>query len=83
MSPYQILGKLKWTGEIKKAEILIRHRGAPNDVKRITGGCITHIARDRFFYKNDIEATIPMHRILEIKIDNKIVWRKSVSKSHT
>ncbi len=76
MDPYRVLGKLKWTGQLTKAEIIIRHRGAPDNKKVIAGDAIIDIKRDRFLCVDKGETAIPMHRVVEIKFEGKIVWSK-------
>lgn len=73
---FDILNKIKWTSNLKKCEIVILHRGAPNNRKIISGEKITEIKKDRFWYMEKEEICIPMHRILEIKFDGKIIWQK-------
>ncbi len=72
-----ILGRLKWSGELKQCEIVIRHRGAPEDEMSISGDKITEIKRGHFSYKGEREeVTIPMHRILEVRRGLKTLWKK-------
>jgi len=77
---YQTLNKLKWTGKLNKSKVIILHRGAPEDRKIISGKDITEVHKHYFLYKtsDDSEETlIPMHRILEIELDGKTIWKKS------
>ena len=76
MMAYNVLGKLKWAGELKSCEIIIRHRGAPNDKKTIQGKNITEVKKSYFLYTNDRETFIPLHRILEINVKGKLIWKK-------
>jgi uncharacterized protein (UPF0248 family) len=75
-TPFDILNKIKWTSGLEKCEIVILHRGAPDNRKIISGNKIIDIKRDRFWYINREETVIPMHRILEIKLEGTVVWKK-------
>ncbi|MDI6707582.1 MAG: RNA repair domain-containing protein [Candidatus Thermoplasmatota archaeon] len=76
MTAKEILNKLKWTKDIKKAEIWYLHRGAKNDTKIISGSEI--LALGKSFFETG-EASIPYHRIRKIFYDNELVWeRKSL-----
>lgn len=72
------LGKLKWTGRLKGSEIVILHRGAPGNKRVINSEQITEIKKSHFMYKDDkgFEVFIPMHRILEIRMHGKVVWKR-------
>ncbi|MCS7140029.1 MAG: RNA repair domain-containing protein [Candidatus Nezhaarchaeota archaeon] len=77
-----ILNKIKWHGglNLEDYEVHILHRGAPSNVKIITGSEITGIFKDAFTYRNPkgIEEVIPYHRVLLIrdKIRNVILFSK-------
>lgn len=74
---YNTLNKLKWTNKLDKCEIIIKHRGAKNNIKNISGPDVTEIKKSYFCYKdNDKETFIPLHRILEIKFEGKIIWKR-------
>lgn len=76
-----ILGRLKWGGTLKECEIVIRHRGAPNDELAISGNKVTEIKRSYFSYQGaEGEVTIPMHRILEVRRGLKTLWQKRSAK---
>jgi uncharacterized protein (UPF0248 family) len=79
---FETLNKLKWTGKLAGAEIVFIHRGAANDRKTISGDKITSLKRSHFYYKdNDHETHIPNHRVLEIRLEGRILWKKkSISK---
>lgn len=75
---FQTLNKLKWTKKLENCEIIILHRGAPGDKKTISGKDITEVKKDRFCYRaRDEETTIPNHRVLEIKLNGKLIWKRS------
>jgi uncharacterized protein (UPF0248 family) len=76
METYEILSRLKWAGNLAEAEIVIIHRGAENNRKTIPGASITEVKKSHFYYKNDEETYIPMHRIAEIRLKGETIWRK-------
>ncbi|RLJ07761.1 MAG: DUF504 domain-containing protein [Candidatus Aenigmatarchaeota archaeon] len=73
MRAFDILNKLKWTNQLDRAEIVILHRGAPDDRKTISGKEIVELGRDRFLTK---DSCIPLHRVLEVRLEGKILWRR-------
>ncbi|NIO19456.1 MAG: DUF504 domain-containing protein [Candidatus Aenigmarchaeota archaeon] len=78
---FQTLNKLKWKGDLKKAEVVILSRGSPNDRKTISGRKIISIKRSHFYYKdNDRETFIPNHRVLEIRMEGKNIWKRKISR---
>ena len=67
------LMRAKWDPKYKKLsdfKIVVRHHGAPNDMKIILGKSITKIQKDGFWYINNLgdEIFIPAHRIIELKV---------------
>ena len=75
---YDTLNRLKWTGKLGKAEIEIRHRGAPHERKVISGSKVTHVKKSHFYYiDGSRESFIPMHRVLRVIIDGKIIWKRN------
>ncbi len=76
---YRTLGRLKWVGGLEDCEIVILHRGAPEDRKIIPGKDVTEIKKSYFYYRNisgDRETRIPMHRVLEIRLKGKVIWKR-------
>jgi len=74
---FQILNKLKWTNQLQESEIIILHRGGKDNKKVIPGKAITEVKKSYFLYRNQGRETfIPNHRILEIKLKNKILWER-------
>lgn len=63
--PRDILNRLKWRDELglAEAEISYVHRGAPNDLRVISGEEIVELERSFFLTGN---AKIPYHRIRRI-----------------
>jgi uncharacterized protein (UPF0248 family) len=75
---FQTLNRLKWTGKLDGAEIVILHRGAPNDRKNIQGNNITEVKKGYFsFLSQGGETTIPHHRVREIRLDGKTIWKRN------
>jgi uncharacterized protein (UPF0248 family) len=79
--PRDVLNRLKWEkgSSLQDAEIVIIHRGAPQDRLKLRGNEIISIGH-MFFETPD--ASIPLHRIVEIwhrgeKIFDKKEKRKS------
>lgn len=70
-NPRDKLNEIKWTKDLKKAEIWYIHRGAPNNTKIISGGDITNIGKSFFDTEN---SSIPYHRIIKIVYENEIIF---------
>ncbi|MDH5807211.1 MAG: DUF504 domain-containing protein [Candidatus Methanomethylicaceae archaeon] len=68
-----ILNKIKWTSGLEGIEIIIIHRGAPNNEKIIKGEEIKDIAPRAIICENLI---IPYHRVICIKKNGIEIWRK-------
>lgn len=77
--PREILNKLKWDPnyELAHAEIWYLHRGAPNDLKIISGSEITKL-NSSFIYTSSL-AVIPYHRILKIVYEGETLWERRKS----
>ena len=73
---FQVLNRLKWAGELGKAEIVILHRGAPQNRMSISGGQVTELKKHHFTYlnRNGDDIFIPLHRILEVRMGGKTLW---------
>jgi uncharacterized protein (UPF0248 family) len=71
-----ILNKIKWTKNLEKAEIWYLHRGAPEDMKKITGKEILHIGKS---FLQTRTASIPFHRILKIVYEDTIMFKRHAS----
>jgi uncharacterized protein (UPF0248 family) len=70
----EVLNKIKWSKDIKKAEIWYLHRGAPNDTMIISGKDIVSLHHSFMDLKDG--TMIPYHRILKIFYDGKLVWER-------
>ena len=75
---YRVLGRLRWKGRLREAEVVILHRGAPGDRKSIPGEKIVEVKKGYFIYVNTLgrETVIPYHRVLEVRRDGKRIWEK-------
>ena len=74
---FEVLNRLKWKGGLEKCEIIILHRGAPGDRKTIPGSQVTGLGRHYFYYSEDPrETTIPLHRIREVRLEGKVLWKR-------
>ncbi|MHA1238202.1 MAG: DUF504 domain-containing protein [Candidatus Odinarchaeia archaeon] len=72
-----ILNKLMWHVGLENYNIVILHRGAPEDKKTIPGSKIKSVKSSYFTYiEHETEVVIPFHRIIEIRSnDGEILWR--------
>jgi uncharacterized protein (UPF0248 family) len=81
---FQTLNRLKWQGQLKDAEITILHRGAPGDRKTIPGERITEIRKGYFYFSSGGRETfIPLHRVMEVHYQGKLLWKRSKSLART
>lgn len=75
--------KIRGPGKIPESRIIIRHRGAPQNKRSIMGEHITEIRKGSFYYANDDnEIFTPMDRVLEIWMENNLVWKKRTKKQN-
>jgi len=76
----EVLLRLMWDPRlrIEDYEVLIRHRGAPGDVKVIPGSSIRRVGRGFFVYdEGGVEVHIPYHRVLEVRgRGGEVVFRR-------
>ena len=70
-----ILNEIKWTKDIKKAEIWYIHRGAKNNTKIIFGKEIVNIGKS--FFETDT-TSIPYHRIFKIIYEGKVIFNRNL-----
>jgi uncharacterized protein (UPF0248 family) len=76
-----ILNRLRWDNQERPENYVIayRHRGAPDDVKRIRASSIVKLGKSYFTIQESAaseESVIPFHRILEIRntTDDTVIW---------
>ena len=78
---FETLNELKWNGKLGECSRSIIHRGAPGDRKIINGEHVTELKKSYFIYESSgRESTIPLHRVLEIKTGNDVLWRRRTKK---
>jgi uncharacterized protein (UPF0248 family) len=78
---FETLNKLKWKSGLNECVITILHRGAPDDRKVVEGSCVTELKKSYFSYEKDgRESTIPLHRVLEVKVRNDVIWRRKAGR---
>ena len=75
MNVFDVLNKLKWAGKLKDCEITILHRGAEGDRKVIKGGKVSLLKKHHFCYRNGEETFIPLHRVLEVRMKGRLLWK--------
>jgi len=68
-----VLNKIKWTKDLKRVTIWYVHRGAPHNMKMISGDEIMRIGRS---FLETTTATIPYHRIIKILYGAEIVFNR-------
>jgi len=75
MKVREILNKAKWDErmDFDQLEVVYLHRGAPNDLKTISGREIVHIGTS-FLSLN--EAEIPYHRIVKILYEGEVLFER-------
>jgi len=66
-----ILNEIKWTQHLEQVELWYVHRGAPQNIKKITGDTIQNIGRS---FLETTQATIPYHRITKILNEGKTIF---------
>ncbi|MFQ6050627.1 MAG: DUF504 domain-containing protein [Candidatus Hydrothermarchaeota archaeon] len=78
MEVRNILNRLKWHPDesLEEVEIKIIHRGEKGDSKIIMGRDIEKLERS-FLVTND-GTWIPYHRVIEIRRENEILWKKEI-----
>lgn len=78
---FQTLNRLKWKGGIERSSVTFVSRGSPGDRKTIDGKEITEIKKDHFLFREEGKETfIPNHRVLEIRKDGRLAWKRKTGK---
>ncbi len=73
-----LLSKLKWTAsaeELKEYVVVVIDRGRDTGLSEIRLGEGVTILRDRLIVGSK---TIPIHRVVEIRRGDQVVWKRSV-----
>ena len=75
MKVREILNKVKWDErmDFDQLEVVYLHRGAPDDLKKISGREIVHIGTSFLSLK---EAEIPHHRIIKILYEGEVLFER-------
>ena len=70
------INMILWHPDMKNTETKITyiHRGVPGNLKTINGDSITKLERGFLVLKEGTQ--IPVHRIIKITNNNKILWKK-------
>ncbi len=70
------INMILWHPDMKNTETKITyiHRGIPGNLKTINADSITKIERGFLVLKEGTQ--IPVHRIIKITNNNKILWKK-------
>jgi uncharacterized protein (UPF0248 family) len=78
LRPKEVLDRLKWAeGRLKEASIIIVHRGAPHDLRKISGSDIVSTNRSFMYVRSGSETVaIPYHRIVRIEVGGEKVWER-------
>ena len=73
----KILDELKWhpSKSLSHVYIVYIHRGA-NKNRRMVAATNIKLERSFFVIRGEKEVRIPYHRIIEIRRDNKTIWRR-------
>lgn len=75
MKVREILNKIKWDErmDFDQLEVVYLHRGAPDDLKRISGREIVNIGTSFLSLKG---AEIPHHRIVKILYKGEVLFER-------
>jgi len=81
MSLRELFNKHMWhTADLGSLSVLVRHRGAPRDERRINGSEISEVGPTGLLiatWDDEDGATwIPYHRILQIRSAQGVIWSK-------
>ncbi len=70
-----ILNEIKWQKryDLSKVNLWYIHRGAPNDIKIISGGDIISIEKT---FLETADSMIPHHRIFKITYENETIFTR-------
>gem|GEM_PF-2562196 len=74
-----MFSKLRLPKSTPASHIVVRHHGSPDKIKRIDSDHITEIRRGHFSFVDheaEKESTMPMHKVLEIWMEENLVWKK-------
>ena len=80
MNLRDLFNQHKWhTGDLGVLTVVIRHRGAPADEKRVSGAEILEIAASGLTVRSDEDEAgvyIPFHRVLRVIAPEGVLFEK-------
>lgn len=70
--------ELKWHPKksLEGVEVTYLHRGAPGDRVTVQAKDIVRLEKSFFVIMRREEVMIPYHRILELRRDGNVIWKK-------
>ena len=74
MKSRDLLNKLKWTSSLDDVKIYYIHRGAPDNVRVVSGKDILELGPSFFTLKSG--SKIPYHRLIRIEKEGDVLWFK-------
>ncbi len=75
--PRDIFNEIKWRFDFSKCKVYYIHRGAPGNVKIVSGSAIKNIDRSFLILEGIVDDVyIPYHRIFRIEFDNQIIFER-------
>ena len=92
MSARDILNERMWRhGDLQSMEVVVRHRGAPDDERRVPGIDIVDVGSKGLFiavkpradweseWVDDQEGStfIPWHRVIEVRSPTEVLWTRT------
>jgi uncharacterized protein (UPF0248 family) len=73
---HELLSELEWRAGLKVESLrfLIVDRGSPGDVRSVSSPEL--VGRDRSYLHLEGGGRIPFHRVLEVRVGEKVVWSR-------
>ena len=68
-----VLNKIRWTGDMESVEIWFVHRGAPDNMKLVSGSEVSEVGRS---FLRAGESMIPHHRVFRIVYQGRVVFER-------
>jgi uncharacterized protein (UPF0248 family) len=80
MSLHKVLSQLEWAEGIAldRLQFVVVDRGAPDDRRLLEAPEV--VGRDRSYLHLQGGGRIPYHRVLEIRTDDRVIWRRETKK---
>ncbi|MFZ2410935.1 MAG: RNA repair domain-containing protein [Candidatus Methanoperedens sp.] len=77
-----MFNEIKWRFDLRTCKIYYIHRGAPGNVKVVTGSAIKNIDRSFLVLEGVMDDVyIPYHRIFRIEFDDQIIFERPKKKN--